>query len=321
MGLAGRKQKQRIPVDPRNLSWADDASRFGHSYLSKFGWDASQGLGPSGDGMKAHLKVQQKLDMMGIGAQHQRDPDGLAWKQNKEFEMLLKKLNESVEQRKGTDGGDAEREGGREREAAMDNAFVRAQEEKDEGELGNDSSLTAKKRKQKDRDGPDPNERIKKKPKKEKLQKSSSDDSATSAIDPTSESPSAPHPESIPKPRPMAHRARVRAAKRIAGKPASAISEILGIAPYSSVSTSTSTPVLTPPSTSSPASPPSLSLDNLTTSTKSVADYFKEKFLARSSSSFPASSSSAPSGSATPGLGATGLGLGLSNDPPFGGDR
>ena len=23
MGLAGRKQKQRIPADPRNLSWAD----------------------------------------------------------------------------------------------------------------------------------------------------------------------------------------------------------------------------------------------------------------------------------------------------------
>ncbi|KAF9230728.1 hypothetical protein BU15DRAFT_27796, partial [Melanogaster broomeanus] len=72
MGLAGRKQKQRIPADPRNLSWADDASRFGLSYLSKFGWDASKGLGSSGEGIKSHLKVSQKLDMMGIGAQHQK---------------------------------------------------------------------------------------------------------------------------------------------------------------------------------------------------------------------------------------------------------
>ncbi|KAF8918158.1 hypothetical protein CPB85DRAFT_1157025, partial [Mucidula mucida] len=93
MGLSGRKQKQRIGPDPRNLSWADDASKFGTSYLSKFGWDASQGLGASGDGRTSHIKVQQKLDMMGIGAQHQKDPNGIAWKQNKDFENVLMRLN------------------------------------------------------------------------------------------------------------------------------------------------------------------------------------------------------------------------------------
>ena len=31
--------------------------------------------------------------MMGIGAQHQKDPNGLAWKQNRDFENLLKRLN------------------------------------------------------------------------------------------------------------------------------------------------------------------------------------------------------------------------------------
>ncbi|KAH0829220.1 hypothetical protein J3R83DRAFT_2784 [Lanmaoa asiatica] len=142
MGLAGRKQKQRIPADPRNLSWADgepspiiititltfprstDASRFGHSYLSKFGWDASQGLGSSGNGMKTHLKVQQKLDLMGIGAQHQRDPNGIAWKQNKEFEALLKRLNESAEAGKGSRRRGCGR-GGRERARDGDGQGVR----------------------------------------------------------------------------------------------------------------------------------------------------------------------------------------------------
>lgn len=112
MGLSGRKIKQRIPADPRNLAWADgmliarqtvisiikrkkDAAKFGTSYLSKFGWDSSKGLGASGDGRMSHVKVSQKLDMLGIGAAHRNDSDGIAWKQNKDFENLLKRLNEA----------------------------------------------------------------------------------------------------------------------------------------------------------------------------------------------------------------------------------
>ncbi|KAF8448685.1 hypothetical protein L210DRAFT_3500379 [Boletus edulis BED1] len=309
MGLAGRKQKQRIPADPRNLSWADDASRFGLSYLSKFGWDASKGLGSSGDGIKTHLKVQQKLDVMGIGAQHQRDPNGIAWKQNKDFEALLKRLNESAEQGRGTHSEDTEEEGMKVHETAIGKAFVRAQEEKAGRELENESSATTKKRKREDADNPNASENTKKKREKgkEKREKSSpgDSDSVAPAIDTTSESSSKLHSEPIPKSRPMAHRARIRAAKRIAGKSASAISEILGIAPSSSISTSASTTAPTPPCLLSSTPQSSLSLDNLTTSTKSVADYFKEKLLARSFSSSSPASSSAPSGSATPGLGAT----------------
>jgi len=61
--------------------------------MSKLGWDPSKGLGASGEGMKSHLKVSQKLDMLGIGAAHQQDPHGIAWKQNKDYEALLKRLN------------------------------------------------------------------------------------------------------------------------------------------------------------------------------------------------------------------------------------
>lgn len=35
--------------------------------------------------------------MLGIGAAHQKDPNGIAWKQNKEFEALLKRLNDAKE--------------------------------------------------------------------------------------------------------------------------------------------------------------------------------------------------------------------------------
>lgn len=45
--------------------------------------------------MKNALKVSQKLDMFGIGAAHQKDPNGIAWKQNKDFEAVLRRLNQT----------------------------------------------------------------------------------------------------------------------------------------------------------------------------------------------------------------------------------
>jgi Pin2-interacting protein X1 len=41
--------------------------------------------------------VHHKLDLLGIGAQHTKDPNGIAWKQNQDFENLLKRLNENSE--------------------------------------------------------------------------------------------------------------------------------------------------------------------------------------------------------------------------------
>lgn len=70
-----------------------DANKFGAAYLQKLGWSAGSGLGASGDGRTTHIKVTHKLDMLGIGAAHQKDPNGIAWKQNKDFENLLRRLN------------------------------------------------------------------------------------------------------------------------------------------------------------------------------------------------------------------------------------
>lgn len=110
MGLAGRKTKQRIGHDPRNLTWANgtspyppipflpvshraDANKFGTAYLEKFGWASGSGLGAGGEGRTKHISVYQKLDMLGIGADHKNSQDGTAWKQGKDFENLLRRLN------------------------------------------------------------------------------------------------------------------------------------------------------------------------------------------------------------------------------------
>ena len=74
-----------------------DASRFGQAYLEKFGWDASKGLGASGEGRTSAIKATQKLDMLGIGMWHQNDAEGgIAWRQNRDFEDLLRRLNDGT---------------------------------------------------------------------------------------------------------------------------------------------------------------------------------------------------------------------------------
>lgn len=76
-----------------NCFVCEDATKFGAAYLQKLGWSEGSGLGTNGEGRTSHIKVHHKLDMLGIGAAHQRDPNGIAWKQNKDFENLLRRLN------------------------------------------------------------------------------------------------------------------------------------------------------------------------------------------------------------------------------------
>jgi Pin2-interacting protein X1 len=88
------------------------------------------------------------------------------------------------------------------------------------------------------------------------------------------------------------HRARYIASKHLASQSASAISETLGIAPSPSSSSSAS-PL--PQSTQMPGTLTRLddTLEKLTTSTKSVADYFKDRLRTKASgSSTPLLSSS-----------------------------
>ncbi|KAG9075084.1 hypothetical protein FS749_013287, partial [Ceratobasidium sp. UAMH 11750] len=63
------------------------------------------GLGVAGDGRVSHIAVAQKLDQLGIGAGRPDGPDAIAWKQAKEFEGLLERLNAA------SAGGDVEENG------------------------------------------------------------------------------------------------------------------------------------------------------------------------------------------------------------------
>lgn len=156
-----------------HIARVSDANKFGAAYLAKFGWDPSGGLGVSGEGRTKALSVTQKLDMLGIGADHKNSAEGLAWKQNKDFESLLRRLN-------------AANGGGEDEETRMkidgftksaDMTAIEAQRtEMPAGGDGDDAGATevggSKKKRRKEKDDGEEGERRKKKFKK----KRSSDD-------------------------------------------------------------------------------------------------------------------------------------------------
>ncbi|CAL1711148.1 unnamed protein product [Somion occarium] len=292
MGLSGRKVKQRIGHDPRNLSWADDANKFGAAYLQKLGWSAGTGLGTSGEGRTSHIKVHQKLDMMGIGAAHQKDPNGIAWKQARDFESLLKRLNGESPSSTPVDGfvqaGEEEEsiEGEREKGediGRLDETNTSKKNKKDKkrkkSKDDDESEEPVKKRKKSRTEGNgDSDDESKRSSEKQKKRKVKPEDERVEEI--PAASTSQPTPQAVvPRPH-RAHRARFLAAKRMALSSSAAVDEILG------VSRSTSgTPLLSASIPGTPADTQGdLKLQELTTSSKSVMDYFKEKLLAKSSS-------------------------------------
>lgn len=160
--------------------------------------------------MKSHLKVSQKLDMLGIGAAHQQDPHGIAWKQNKEFEALLKRLN--AQDTQDSTSTLALGEFVRPEQHALD-----TRTDGEEVEVSNQLSKKEKKRRRKDEeDGGDRKEKKKRKKEKrqgEELEGSAAADSlihTSLRIDPpTPSSSSSPDttsstPQTKPKGRPMA---------------------------------------------------------------------------------------------------------------------
>jgi Pin2-interacting protein X1 len=165
--------------------------------MSKLGWDPSKGLGVAGDGRTSHIRVSQKLDMLGVGAANSKDPNGIAWKQNKDFEALLRRLNEDAEKKDGMilEGIDVEGSEG-------------ALEVVDEGREKHDN-----KRKRKDGDGASGTNKKKRKKEKDvddssvKKHKSKKSDAAPSRRSIVEESSSATvtTPIKIAAPRPMAY--------------------------------------------------------------------------------------------------------------------
>ncbi|KEP55643.1 G-patch domain protein [Rhizoctonia solani 123E] len=260
MGLSERKVKQRIGADPRNLAWAENAAKFGHTYLAKHGWAPGAGLGVTGDGRVSHIAVAQKLDQLGIGAGRPDGPDSIAWKQAKEFEGLLERLNAASG---GADGGDKEAEV--------------VKESAEEGPTGGGDDGDETKRKE--------DKARRKEKKKEEKRRVKAEAAATESSGSAPSTPSTSTPEStpvaVPAPRRLAHRARFLAAKRLSGTSSTALSEILGVA-STPTSTSESTPTPSTPATPRLTEIPVLDDSNrITTSSQSVADYFKNKMRQR----------------------------------------
>lgn len=75
MGLAGTRTKQKFGIDPRNLMWSNDTSRFGHQHLMQMGWTPGQGLGKVDHAITSHIRVRIKSDNVGLGASLARKKD------------------------------------------------------------------------------------------------------------------------------------------------------------------------------------------------------------------------------------------------------
>jgi len=72
-----------------------DNARLGQQYLERFGWSAGSGsgLGTLGQGRLSHISVAHKLNLLGIGGDNSKGD--LSWKQNRDYELMLKRLNTS----------------------------------------------------------------------------------------------------------------------------------------------------------------------------------------------------------------------------------
>lgn len=131
--------------------------------------------------------------MLGIGAAHQKDPNGLAWKQNRDFENLLRRLNAS--------GG----EGASDEEQSKISGFAKAT---DESAAEAEVDQPPRKKRKRDADGEEvgnedveesKDERKKKKDKK-KEKKAKKDEDEADEMKVTGSTPEAPSEPVRPRP-------------------------------------------------------------------------------------------------------------------------
>ncbi|KAF8482225.1 hypothetical protein JB92DRAFT_1687270 [Gautieria morchelliformis] len=266
MGLAGRKTKQRLGADPRNLTWSDDSSKFGAKYLQSLGWTAGTGLGVSGEGRTSNLKVHQKLDLMGIGAnRHAPEGDDAGWRGGREFERLLARLNQAQADTPDipVDDGDATGENGSAKGVESIQQLVKGNDDPLEpnvnGKEGNMETKGDGGRKQKRKRSTTEDEEIdakeaKRRRKEEKKRKKEQRKAEKATKRPqtsqnfgdgSGEHVSGEPVQGMRVPRYRAHRARNLASKRQAAASVTGMNEILGIT--SSTASSNSSPVNNPP--------------------------------------------------------------------------
>lgn len=60
MGLAGRREKQVIAVDPRNTKWLNDTNNPGHRLLANMGWKAGDNVGSDASASESDAQQPKK---------------------------------------------------------------------------------------------------------------------------------------------------------------------------------------------------------------------------------------------------------------------
>ncbi|XP_040016775.2 PIN2/TERF1-interacting telomerase inhibitor 1 isoform X2 [Gasterosteus aculeatus] len=89
--LAAPRKKVKWSVDPRNTSWSNDESKFGHKMMERMGWSKGKGLGRSEQGSTENIKVKVKNDNYGLGTMASYEDNWIAHQDD--FNELLAQLN------------------------------------------------------------------------------------------------------------------------------------------------------------------------------------------------------------------------------------
>lgn len=77
-----------------NVFWEEEKSNVGLRMMQSMGWEHGKGLGSRGHGMTTHIRVRQKKDNAGIGANAATADD--AWKATQDvFNSILSRLNDT----------------------------------------------------------------------------------------------------------------------------------------------------------------------------------------------------------------------------------
>jgi Pin2-interacting protein X1 len=102
--LAEPRRKQKISVDPQNVSWHKNQDKFGQKMMEKMGWQSGKGLGRMEQGMTQNLTLKANHTAKGLGCERRHDKTWMV--HHDEFETLLASLNEKDKNRDESDAAE-----------------------------------------------------------------------------------------------------------------------------------------------------------------------------------------------------------------------
>jgi len=92
--LAEPRRKQRISVDPQNITWKSDNGKIGQKLLEKMGWSEGKGLGQNEQGVTENIRLKANHTAHGLGSEGKKH--NKVWMaHHDDFESLLANLNKS----------------------------------------------------------------------------------------------------------------------------------------------------------------------------------------------------------------------------------